>query len=59
VGGGSQLRHHRDGFGTMAHHVADDQTRPAAGQRDDVVPVTADVPDNPQQFWGLVGVGQR
>ena len=41
VRGGAQLDHDRGGLGAVAHRVADDQGRPAVGQRDDVVPVAA------------------
>ena len=39
---GPQLDHDRGGLRAVPHRVADDQRRPAAGQRDDVVPVAAD-----------------
>jgi len=35
--------HDGRGLGTMTHHVADDQPAPFPGQRDDVIPVAADV----------------
>ncbi len=40
--GGAQLAHRRCRPQPAAHHVADDEGDPAAGERDDVEPVTAD-----------------
>ena len=40
--GRAQLTHERGGRQAPAHHVADDDRGPPAGQRDDVVPVPAD-----------------
>ena len=39
---GAQLHHDRGGLRAVAHRVTDDQRGPAAGQRDDVMPVAAD-----------------
>jgi hypothetical protein len=43
VGDRAQPVHDRRGHRAMAHHVADDQPAPFPGQRDDVIPVAADV----------------
>ena len=40
--GGAQLHHDRGRLRPVAHHVTDDQHRPPAGHRHDVIPVAAD-----------------
>ena len=40
--GGAQLHHDRGRLRAVAHHVTDDQHRPPAGHRHDVIPVAAD-----------------